>query len=270
MKVQSVALSVLVLFSQFAFAESVSPANNDVHDTVEKIIQLSKASESEDAACRSFIKSLQGQTRDSERKEFFVSRASTVTALEKVDQYPGTPLATVRALDEFLFLPALPSGDDADKLHDALARLSHCHSVEYYGILTRLIDPRSRDHLNASEKTLLRQYMISYLKRESEGGARFFFQVEELAALLNQGVHNGLFPASVVTRSAIDDLNWEIAKTKKESGPAFADNQTLSDAQSQLAKADDFRLDFQDVLDLELDDLYKASPERGTQLARLR
>lgn len=250
-------------------------------EPIRRIVRLSRESERTDARCRTFVEGLQAATADSEKAEFFVSRASAMSALEKVDHYPGTPLSTGETIDTFLSLPSLPSGTEALEIRYALARLSHCHSAEFYGVLTRLIDPRSRRHFKFSEDQRLRQYLLSYLQRESDGGPLFLFQVEFLGSLLSRAVYTGLLPASVTTRGAIADLIWGLEKLKREDRKRFKEQEIemslvssslrdsekitqsiLENAQWQFEKAEDYRMEFQEALELERND-FVDNPEMG-------
>ncbi|MGZ3689007.1 MAG: hypothetical protein ACXVBW_11940, partial [Bdellovibrionota bacterium] len=106
----------------------------------ESILSLSQDSRKADVECQAFLSQLHGRTRDSEKKEYFVSRASARAALSAAPDYPGAPIATAEALDRLFELSDPMEAAKSGELLSAVNALSDCHSVEFFGVLTRLMD----------------------------------------------------------------------------------------------------------------------------------
>jgi len=267
----------MVKFGALAFAASVlglsvlqSLAHADAvtdEAQVNRIIQLSNRSQQMDRFCIQYLKNIHDHTQDSERKEFFASQSSARWVLNRLGEYPGTPISTAEALEVLLTLPPDIKGGRSNGIKFAVARLSHCHSIEFLGVLTRMMDPRTLRALNGQELLSLRQVLSSYLKRESDEGPRFLFQVEALTQVLDAAVRQRILPSTVAIRSATADLKWAMGKLHREDGVRLqaleSDRSSLDDSGRSLTdlmwvmeKSEDLRMTLADVVDdiLDLED----------------
>jgi hypothetical protein len=130
---------------------------------IDGILKLAKGASQEKSTCDSFMKSL--EDLDSSSQDYFATKKIALQVLAKAKDYPGTPLSTEKTLNSLLYVDQsdLPGGALAGDLRSTIARLSDCRSVEYYGILNRLIKSRKRYHFTEDESTELKALLTNYL-----------------------------------------------------------------------------------------------------------
>lgn len=284
------AILVVVILGTFTLLSRSSAAlgleiargqdNDELNTETDRIIQLADASQDQNLKCRRFLDHIRSIASDSEKKEYLVSKASAIALFKAADQYPGTPLATTQALDEFLSLSAYPSGKRLFDLQLALNRLGDCYSVEYYGVLTRLIDPRSRSFMTAAQIAQERLLLLQYIQHEAVSGPKFFSQFEKLVILFDRGIQEGLIVPHSESRIIIANLKWMLAKIKTENFGSFSKleksksflfsisnedpklpTEALNQLYWQLSQTEDLQDDLRDASELELEDPIEPMPQ---------
>lgn len=249
-----------------------------------RISSLADESQIQNQKCRNFLDHVQSISSDSVKKEYFVSRASALGVLREAPRYPGMPIATNEALDLFLSMPTYPQGEKLKDLTIALNRLGDCYSVEFYGVLTRLIDPRTRAYFSTSEISGERSLVLSYIQHEAISGPKSLVQVENLADLLDRSIYEGLIAPLPETRVIIEDMKWTLAKMKTEGVARFAkiegskslyfssksgDSKLLADLLDdlswQLNQTDGIQEDLREASEIELENL--SVPTRSLKIA---
>jgi hypothetical protein len=220
---------------------------DDVSDSaVQRIVALSNRSQQFEPGCVSFFKSLKESTHDSKKREFYFSLSSSLAFLNKADQYPGSPVATGEAIDTFLALDKLPKGAEALDLQQALASLNTCHSVEFYGYLTRLIHPLTQSRLTSGEKAKSKNVILAYIRHGASEQATFPFQTSLLIELLTRGSHIGFFQISAQGMTDLGELRRRLQKVRTEG--VDSDNPSLESTFNQFEEAESVRSDFQNFL----------------------
>lgn len=288
MKIRQIMLSMLIIA---AVVEIPTPVySGEVrNETVDRIAALAKQSQEAGASCKAFLDTLKNGTQDSERKEFYVSRASALKALDQAGNYPGTPLATSEALELFLTMYTPVEGAQAHDLRAALSSLSDCHAAEFYGVMTRLIHPATLRLLTAGERTRARNLVLAYVRREAVGNAKPPIQTEFITKLLSQSVSNGIVMVSWQGIAELATLKWRVLEFQKQSAAEMAtwerqgsvlstiksndepERQVLASMSQQFEEAEGIRYDLRDFIDSESDkgNLLPESPFHGGNLASL-
>ena len=271
-----VALLLVVAIFMFLSRSSAAHGPRDheqemvVQDVTDRIIQLADESQTQNQECRRFLNRIQSMASGSEKKEYFVSQTSAIAVLKEAGRYPGTPLATTEALDQFLSLPSFPQGEKLMDLKFALNRLSDCYSIEYYGVLTRLMDPRTQAYFTRVQRMSEQYLVLRYIQRETISTPKFFVQFEKLVDLFDRSIHEGLIIPQPETRVTIENVKWELSKIKsegalrfkkiEESKSSFSQHPMLqADALEglswQLTQTEDLQDDLSDVVEMELENL---------------
>lgn len=258
--------AVLLVLTFLIGRSSAHSDSTDLEKTVSRIDTLSKRSEKRDAECSSYFQSLKAKTRDSEKKEYFASKASALAALSQAARYPGTPLATSQALELFLELYRFPEGRRLEDLRASLGRLSDCHSVEYYGVLTRLVDPRTRRLLTATQIDFERRLILAYLHQEAASGPKFFHQVDNMIDLLSFAGSQGLLSLSRETKMTLEALRVQKARLKAEQSGEPWDN--LEDLSAQISMGEGLQEELLAVVENELESV--DFPSMGLRTASLK
>jgi len=233
------------------------------------IVQLADESLAQNLKCRSFLDQVKSISSTSQKKEYFVSRDSAVKVLELAGKYPGTPLATNEAVDQFLSMTAYPKGEKLTDLNLALNRLGDCYSVEFYGVLSRLIHPRTQALLTSQELTREQHLVLSYIEHESISGTKVFVQVANLVDLFDHSIRQKLILPHPENREIIENLKWTLAKIKTEGASRFAKveesknllsgdssirTEALDDLSWQLNQMDDIQDSLRDAAEIELEE----------------
>lgn len=219
-----------------AVSPDIQDANslNNLNRMTDEIVQLADMAQLQNQKCRLFLDRIQAMSSRSKKKEYFVSRTSAIAVLREASRYPGTPMATSEALDDFMNLPAYPTGQKLADLQLALNRLGDCYSAEYYGVLTRLIDPRTRAYFSDSELKRERYLVLNYIQREAASGPKFFVQVRELVDLFDRGIREGLISPAPETRITIGNLEWTLTKIRTEGASRFKKIEELGNSYPAL------------------------------------
>ena len=198
-----------------AWAAPIATLQNEA-EQVQKITNLSRDSQKMDLGCQSFLSEVRTLSPLSTTKEYFRTRSEAVSVLRKVPQYPGTPLATSDALERLFDFPDLPKGPAAHELWLAIAGLSDCHSVEFFGIMTRLMDHRTQRLLSAAETKNVRKVVYDYLNREAVGGSKFLLQAKNLIRLAVFAQRENILHFPKDAKLSAEDLEWKSWKITNE------------------------------------------------------
>jgi hypothetical protein len=245
----------ILLVAIFLMGRSSAQSDpTDVARAVTRIDSLSTKSAKRDAPCKAYFDVMKERTADSSQKEYFASKASAVAALELASKYPGTPVATGAALELFLELYEFPHGATLTELRTSLSRLSDCRSVEYFGVLSRLIDSRTRKFLNTAQVDHERMLILSYLDHETSSGPRFFHQVDKLVDLFSLTVERGLIKPAAESRVALGTLKWKTARIRAES-TAEGDFENLEELSAQINQGEEIQDELRQVVEAELETL---------------
>jgi hypothetical protein len=141
----------------------------------------------------------------------------------KSKDYPGTPSSTEKALESLLYISPddLPHGPLAGQLRSSVAKLDDCRSVDFYGVLNRLMASRTHYHFSQSEDSDLRNLIESYLTRESSG-ARFIYQVRMMIRLLSRTLKEMLIFPAPDRRIKIENLERTLAESESDESKHLA------------------------------------------------
>jgi hypothetical protein len=170
-------------------------------------------------------------------------------------------------VDQFLGMTAYPKGEMLTALNLALNRLGDCYSVEYYGVLTRLIHPKTQALLTSQERTREQHLVLSYIEHESISGTKVFVQVEKLVDLFDHSIRQKLILPHPESREIVENLKWTLAKIKTEGASRFAKveesknlvtgdssvrAEALDDLSWELSQMDDIQDSLRDAAEIEL------------------
>jgi hypothetical protein len=283
--IAGIVLTVLLAFA-LLFSRSLASGGEEraaeVNRTIARITHLSRESRVQGQECAAVLATIRRETEQSARREFFVTRSSALRALGGARRFMGTPLATAEALELFLGLPQLPGGTALDELELGLAGLSDCQATQFYGVLTRLIHPRTRRLLDVGQQEGVRRTLLAYLYQESSTGPRFFPQAELLIRLLERGIRDGLLVGTPASRTGVDALMARSAKIRAEKQVALARLEAsrsqagreprteterradLDELADQVRLTDDLLECLADLVERELDELNRFPAYDGT------
>lgn len=274
MNFRQLVIAVVIIIAAIVDFPLSAYAGDPQSDSIAQITALSERSMQVGQECKAFIDSLRAVTKDSERKEYYISRTSALAVLDRADGFPGTPVVTSQALELLLSMGNISEGKDAQQLRFAIASLSDCHVAEFYGFLTRLVHPATLRLLTSQERVRARNLVLAYIRRESDGDAKPAIQTVFITELLNQGVHNGLMAVSREGRAELGSLVFRVREFRKESVGGLAQwegqesviSTLKSDEKSaanlvegmseQLQEVESLRYDLQDLIQSESDHGY--------------
>lgn len=246
-------LILVFILTAIVFLVARSSAQSETTEmdrALEKISRLSLKSQKRGEACSRYFERLRAKVADSEKKEYFVSAGSTQAALLQAPQYPGTPLATGDALDEVLSLMDMPKGAALADLKLSLSRLSDCQSVEFFGVLTRLIDQRTRKFIPADQLPTVRRLILAYVLHEASTGPKFFYQVDKMIDLMAHSIQQRLINATAESRIEVQNLQWRASKIRAEIDPT-----EIEEYLAQLSHGEELQEDLRRVVEDELENL---------------
>lgn len=288
MVIRKIVLSMLII-ATVVETPTLAYSGELKNETIIRIASLAKQSQVAGESCKAFLDTLRKGTQDSERKEFYVSRASALNVLNQAERYPGTPLATSEAMELFLTMNTSIEGPQARELRAALSSLSDCHAAEFYGVLTRLIHPVSQRWLTAEERVRARNLVLSYVRREAWGDAKPPIQTVFITKLLSQSVSNGVATVSLQGYAELAALKWRVQEYQRKSTADLAiwekqgsvistlksnesvERKVLASMSQRFEEAEDIRYDLQDFINSESGkgNLLPESPFLGGHLASL-